>query len=37
MEQLGIPHLYDNSTYRAHRWDSGWLGQAFAALDEMSR
>lgn len=36
MEQLAIPHIYDNSTYRAHRWDSGWLGQAFAALDEMS-
>lgn len=36
MEQLRIPHIYDNSTSRAHRWDSGWLGQAFAALDEMA-
>lgn len=36
MERLGIPHIYDNSRFRAHRWDSGWLGQAFAALDEMS-
>jgi pimeloyl-ACP methyl ester carboxylesterase len=36
MDQLGIPHVYDNGTYRAHRWDSGWLAQAFAALDGMS-
>lgn len=36
MRDLGIPHIYDNSAFRAHRWDSGWLGQAFAALDEMS-
>lgn len=36
MDELGVPHVYDNSTYRAHRWDSGWLGQAFAALDQMS-
>lgn len=36
MDELGIPHIYDNSTYRPHRWDSGWVGQAFAALDEMS-
>lgn len=36
MDELGIPHLYENSTYRAHRWDSGWLEQAFEALDRMS-
>lgn len=36
MDELGIPHIYDNSAFRAHRWDSGWLAQAFAALDQMS-
>ena len=37
MEDLGIPHIYDNSTCRDHRWDSGWLEPAVAALDNMSR
>lgn len=33
---LGIPHVYDNDTYRRHRWDSGWLPKAVATLDQMS-
>lgn len=37
MEELGIPHLYDNGTRRDHRWDSGWLPDAIDALDRMSR
>ena len=36
MERLGIPHIYDNTTYREHRWDSGWMEEVVAALDEMS-
>jgi hypothetical protein len=37
MNELGIPHMYENDTYREHRWDSGWLPGAVAALDTMSR
>lgn len=37
MERLGIPHRYENSLRREHRWDSGWLEGAVAALDGMSR
>jgi len=37
LEELGIPHHYENSVHRAHRWDSGWLPEAVAALDRMSR
>jgi len=36
MNELGIPHLYDNRTQRKHRWDSGWLPDATAALDTMT-
>lgn len=36
MTSLGIPHVYDNDTHRAHRWDSGWLPEAVATLDRMS-
>jgi pimeloyl-ACP methyl ester carboxylesterase len=36
MDQLGVPHLYQNDTYFAHRWDSGWLPSAVAALVQMS-
>ncbi|MGB4137977.1 MAG: alpha/beta hydrolase-fold protein [Microbacterium sp.] len=36
LDELGIPHVYDNDTYRAHRWDSGWLPDAVAALARMS-
>lgn len=36
MDELDIPHLYQNDTHRAHRWDSGWLPDAVAALDQMS-
>jgi hypothetical protein len=32
MTQLGIPHVYDKGSYRAHRWDSGWIGRAVALL-----
>ena len=37
MRELGIPHHYENDTRREHRWDSGWLPDAVAALDRMSR
>ncbi|MGO8733616.1 MAG: alpha/beta hydrolase-fold protein [Terriglobia bacterium] len=37
MENLGIPHIYEDSICRDHRWDSGWLEAAVAALDNMSR
>lgn len=37
MDDLGIPHLYDNGTKRRHRWDSGWLPEAVELLDRMSR
>lgn len=37
LDDLGIPHLYDNDTPRKHRWDSGWLPDAISALDRMSR
>jgi hypothetical protein len=36
MDELGIPHHYENDTFREHRWDSGWLPDAVAALDRMS-
>jgi len=35
MDRLGIPHHYENSTRRAHRWDSGWLAPALAYLAQM--
>jgi hypothetical protein len=37
MEHLGIRHIYDDSTCRDHRWDSGWLEPAITALEDMSR
>ena len=37
MERLHIPHVYDNSVPREHRWDSGWLESAVATLAAMSR
>jgi hypothetical protein len=37
LENLGIQHIYEDSTCRDHRWDSGWLEAAVAALDKMSR
>lgn len=36
MDELGIAHHYENNEHRAHRWDSGWLPAALAALDGMS-
>ena len=36
LNDLGIEHVYDNDSHRAHRWDSGWLPEAVAALDRMS-
>src|SRR5690606_17240186 len=36
LEELGIPHIYDNERYRPHRWDSGWLPEAVAALARMT-
>lgn len=35
--ELGIPHVYRNDQPRAHRWDSGWLPEAIATLDELSQ
>lgn len=35
LDELGIAHMYENDTYRAHRWDSGWLPEAVAALAGM--
>ncbi|MBI3207288.1 MAG: hypothetical protein HYZ37_00125 [Candidatus Solibacter usitatus] len=35
MVRLRVQHLYENSIKRVHRWDSGWLEEAFAALDKM--
>jgi hypothetical protein len=37
MESLRIPHIYDDSSQREHRWDSGWLEPAVTALATMSR
>lgn len=37
MDELEVPHIYDNYTYRKHRWDSGWLPEAVATLSRMSR
>lgn len=37
LEGLGIPHIYDSNTCRNHRYRSGWLEGAVAALDKMSR
>ncbi len=37
LKSLGIPHIYDEGVCRNHRWDSGWLGEAVAALDKMGR
>jgi Putative esterase len=37
LESLGIRHIYDKGTCRNHRWDSGWLEEAVAALDKMAR
>jgi len=36
LDELGIPHVYDNARYRAHRWDSGWLPEAVEALAGMT-
>lgn len=36
LNELGIPHHYENEIHRQHRWDSGWLPDAVAVLDRMS-
>lgn len=36
LNDLGIPHIYDNHAHREHRWDSGWLPEAVGALARMS-
>jgi len=36
LDGLGVPHVYDNARYRAHRWDSGWLPEAVDALARMT-
>jgi len=37
LNSLNIPHYYDDSNQRIHRWDSGWMPEAVEALDLMSR
>ena len=32
MQALGIPHVFDTTTQRAHRWDSGWFAETVARL-----
>jgi hypothetical protein len=32
MQALGIPHVFDNTTERAHEWDSGWFAETVARL-----
>ncbi|MDP2652994.1 MAG: alpha/beta hydrolase-fold protein [Candidatus Omnitrophota bacterium] len=32
MASLNIPHVYDNSEKRDHRWDSGWFKNAVQSL-----
>jgi S-formylglutathione hydrolase FrmB len=32
MQSLAVPHQYRDGPARAHRWDSGWLEEAFALL-----
>lgn len=35
MDKLSIPHFYENSMRRVHRWDSGWLQPALGYLARM--
>lgn len=37
MQSLGVPHIYESKTCRDHMYRSGWLEEAVAALDTMSR
>ncbi|HUZ45891.1 MAG TPA: alpha/beta hydrolase-fold protein [Terriglobia bacterium] len=37
LDSLSIRHIYDQGSCRDHRWDSGWLEGAVAALDKMAR
>jgi hypothetical protein len=37
LTQLGIRHTTETPTYMAHRWDSGWVPQALAALETDSQ
>ena len=32
MQALEIPHVFDNTNRRAHRWDSGWFAETVARL-----
>lgn len=32
MQALGIPHVFDNTTERAHEWHSGWFAETVARL-----
>jgi S-formylglutathione hydrolase FrmB len=36
LTQLGIKHTTETPTYMPHRWDSGWVPQALAALEQDS-
>lgn len=37
MTAVGIKHEYDNSEKRTHHWAGGWMDQAMATLDRMTR
>ena len=37
LEDLAIPCDYQDGPERKHVWESGWVGEAVAALDAMSR
>jgi hypothetical protein len=37
LTQLGIQHTTETPTYMAHRWDSGWVPLALAALEQDSQ
>ena len=36
LTQQGIKHTTETPTYMDHRWDSGWVPQALAALEQDS-
>lgn len=36
LEELEVPHEYDNAAHREHRWDTGWVEQAVGLLVKLS-
>jgi hypothetical protein len=37
LTQLGIKHTTEAPTYMPHRWDTGWVPLALAALEQDSQ